>query len=107
MTFHADHVAFRMARREDDAAVSRLAQLDSARMRPGPVLLAEVDGELRAAHFLESGGTVADPFRPTAGLAALLEMRAAQAAGRRRPSLRGRLANWQRLWARARPGELA
>jgi hypothetical protein len=68
-----------MAVPADAAALSRLAQLDSARP-PGPeqVLVAEVGGELRAALPLDGGPVIADPFQPTADLVAMLAERARQ-----------------------------
>ena len=74
----------------DDAALSRLASLDSARPLRGDVLVAEVAGELWAALELHSGAAVADPFRPSAALVKLLRLRAAT-AGRRPARARGRL----------------
>lgn len=65
--------------RADDApALARLAALDSQRLPLGPLLIAEVDGEPWAAIALETGRVIADPFRPTAALVALLRGRAAQ-----------------------------
>lgn len=76
----AEPVTIRMAASADATAISRLAELDSARP-PGPVpmLLAEVGGELRAAVPLDGGPAIADPFQRTAELVALLTERARQA----------------------------
>ena len=71
-------VNIHLATSDDAAAVARLAALDSKRLPTGPVLLAEVDGQACAALPLESGPALADPFRPTADLVVLLELRAAQ-----------------------------
>lgn len=57
---------------EDQPSVRRLAALDSAAMPPGPFVLAEVNGRLRAAYSLIDDSVVADPFAPTADLVALL-----------------------------------
>jgi hypothetical protein len=65
-------IALRTAQPSDGPALGRLATLDGAKTPAGQVLLAEVDGELRAAVSLETGQAVADPFRPTADLVALL-----------------------------------
>jgi hypothetical protein len=90
----AETLTIRAAAPADDAALGRLAELDSAPPpRSGPMLLAEVDGELRAALPLDGGRAIADPFRPTAELVAILAERARQlappparrAARRRRP----------------------
>ena len=76
----AARVVIRPATGADVGAMHRLAALDSAACPPGPVLLAEVDGEIRAALALAGGATVADPFRRTAELVDLLRLRAAQLA---------------------------
>jgi hypothetical protein len=87
-------LTIRMAWPADGAALSRLAQLDSAPApKPVPTLVAEVGGELRAALPLDGGRAIADPFRPTADLVSILMERARQfappparrAAGRWRP----------------------
>ncbi len=62
----------------DEAALARLAGLDSARPPKGPALIAEADSRVLAALPLGSGRPVADPFEPTAELVALLELRRAQ-----------------------------
>ena len=69
-------ISIRSAGRDDLRTVSRLAALDSAPVPFGPVLLAEVDGEPRAAIALTDGRVVADPFAPTADLVALLRLHA-------------------------------
>lgn len=87
-------ITIRPAYGDDTEALHRLAILDSAPEVPaGPLLLAEVDGELQAALALRTGAVIADPFRPTASLVALLRQHAARTtapAGRRswRPRLR-------------------
>jgi hypothetical protein len=73
-----DGVTIRRSHAGDRAALHRLAQLDSRRLAEGELLVAEVDGELRAALPLEGGTAIADPFRPTAPLVSLLGLRAAQ-----------------------------
>jgi hypothetical protein len=74
-------VTIRMAVSADAAALDRLAQLDSAPPpAPGPTLVAEVDGELRAAVPLQGGPALADPFRPTVELVAILAQRRQQLA---------------------------
>lgn len=71
-------VTVRLAGPADRSAVERLAVLDSATVPAGDVLLAEVDDELRAAVAVAGGTAIADPFRPTADLVALLRERAHQ-----------------------------
>jgi hypothetical protein len=75
----AEAVTIRIAAPADAAALSRLAQLDSARP-PGPVpmLVAEIAGELRAALPLDGGRAIADPFEWTASLVGMLVERARQ-----------------------------
>jgi hypothetical protein len=75
----AETLTIRMAVSADAAALSRLAQLDSAPPpEPGPMLVAEVGGELRAALPLDGEPAIADPFQRTAELVAILAERAQQ-----------------------------
>jgi hypothetical protein len=80
---------------DDALAVSRLATLDSASSDPSaPLLLAEVDGVLRAALSLRDDAAIADPFFPSAALVELLRthartMTTARRAGARRGRHRG------------------
>lgn len=85
-----DSVVIRPTTPADTRAVERLAQLDSARVPAGELLLAEVGGELRAALSLRERAAIADPFAETAGLVALLRARADHLAGRRRHRRAGR-----------------
>jgi hypothetical protein len=73
-------LTLRLATLADAGALARLADLDSARLPDGALLVAEVDGQLLAALSLGGGSLVADPFVPTAQLAPLLRARAAQLA---------------------------
>ncbi|HXD65473.1 MAG TPA: hypothetical protein VNV17_12695 [Solirubrobacteraceae bacterium] len=63
----------------DQLALRRLAALDSAPVPAQPLLVAELDGELSAALSLHDGTSIADPFRPTAQIVALLRAHAAAA----------------------------
>ena len=56
----------------DEPAVTRLAALDSATVPAWPLLVAEVEGELRAALSVTSGKAIADPFEWTAEIVAML-----------------------------------
>ena len=92
---NTDAITIRPAYADDDVAVRRLAILDSAEVPARPLLLAEVDGELRAAISLSDGTTIADPFERTAELVVLLQLRGAQRAAstrRRRSAARRRRA---------------
>jgi hypothetical protein len=70
-----DTIVIRMATEADAEALRRLAELDSKPSLTGRVLVAEADGALRAATSLDDGRVVADPFVPSAGMAALLQTR--------------------------------
>ncbi len=82
-----DSVTIRTATSADRPALLRLAELDSVppsrrealdeggANAGAPTLIAEVDGELRAAFPLDGGPPIADPFHPTAKLVALLSDR--------------------------------
>ncbi len=75
----------RFAYPDDESGLRRLAALDSQPNLTGPALVAEVGGELWAAVSL--GGeprAIADPFRPTAELVALLRERAQRLTHTRR-----------------------
>ena len=76
----APTIAIRLATNEDNSTLRRLAALDSAPAPHGPVLVADVDGEIVAARSLTKPRSIADPFRRTADIRELLELRARQAA---------------------------
>ena len=75
-TFH--ELTIRPAFADDEREIERLAQLDEAAVPPGPLLLGEVAGELWVALSLSSPDHIADPFRPSADLVALVKARAHQ-----------------------------
>jgi hypothetical protein len=75
-----ESVAVRVARPEDELAIQRVASLDGKKALTGRVLVAEADREIIAAIGIESGSAVADPFRWTSDVVALMEMRAEQLA---------------------------
>lgn len=83
-------ITIRPASADDQVALARLAALDSAAGVPaGPVLLAEVDEQLRAALSLSDHSVIADPFFHTQHLVMLLRARAAAVSRtRRRPGRR-------------------
>ena len=74
-------VTVRMAMDSDAGPLGRLAALDSAEAPTGPTVVAEVAGELVAALPVRGGGPIADPFRRTAAVVELLELRATQLRG--------------------------
>ena len=88
----AEALTIRMAVPADAEALRRLAQLDSAPPpEPVPMLVAEVGGELRAALPLAGGRAIADPFRWTVELVAMLTERTRQLA----PSPRRAARHWR------------
>jgi hypothetical protein len=70
---------------EPDETIELLAELDSSSCPRGPVLVAAVAGEARAALPLNGGPVIADPFHRSAELVSLLEVRAAQLNRRSSP----------------------
>lgn len=69
-------VTIRRSRPADEAALVRLAALDSQRPLTGERIVAEDRGAIRAALALDGGRVVADPFASTADEVALLRLRA-------------------------------
>jgi hypothetical protein len=88
-------IAIRCATPADAGAIRRLAALDSTSVPSGDMLLAVVDGELRAAIEVASGTTIADPFHRTADVVDLIAVRAARlradAVRSSKPAVRRRL----------------
>jgi hypothetical protein len=93
----APALTLRLAGPADADAIDRLAQLDSRRAPRGPVLVAEVGDELWAALSLDDQHVVADPFRPTGELVALLAERGRQL----HRASRGRTQTLPRVWPKA------
>jgi len=65
-------ITIRPAYADDALAIARLAALDCAGIPRGPLVVAEVDGELRAAMSISDFTAIADPFHRTLELVALL-----------------------------------
>jgi hypothetical protein len=84
-------ITIRPAYADDELALARLAALDSADAPPPPRVIAEVDGELRAALSLRDGSVIADPFFATADVVALLRVHASSRACAPRSRRVGRL----------------
>jgi hypothetical protein len=76
-------ITIRPARPADASALAKLAALDSADVPSVPVLIAEANGEVRAAVSLYDGAAIADPFTHTIWVVQLLHARAAQLRGHR------------------------
>jgi hypothetical protein len=95
-------IVIRLAGPADEPRLARLATLDSAEALEGPALIAEVGDEPWAVVELETGRAVADPFRPSAELVALLRVHAEH---RREPApraaLRRRRRDRRRAWAQS------
>jgi hypothetical protein len=93
-------LTIRMAVPADAPALRRLAELDSAPPpEQVPMLVAAADGEVCAALPLSGGTAIANPFRRTAEIVALLMARARQLQSPTRS--RGR---WRPIVSRERPG---
>jgi hypothetical protein len=81
----SSEITIRPAYADDQMALQRLASLDSAASVPShPLLVAEVDGELRVALSLHDGSAIADPFYPTSAILGLLRVHARAEMGRER-----------------------
>ena len=88
----AETLTIRLAVPADAARLGRLAQLDSAPApKSVPMLVAEVGGDLCVAVPLDGGPAIADPFRRTAELVAMLVERSRQLEAPRPAARRGRL----------------
>lgn len=74
----AQQITIRHSETGDSLAIRRLAALDSQHEPHGPMLLAEIGGELQAAVALDGSQAIADPWRSTADALALLKLRATQ-----------------------------
>ncbi|MGH2952913.1 MAG: hypothetical protein ACRDK9_02680 [Solirubrobacterales bacterium] len=78
-------MTIREATYADRSALIKLAQLDSARVPDGRLLLAEQEGEPRAAFAVDGRELIADPFHRTTEIAALLRARAEQLRAAAKP----------------------
>lgn len=87
-------VVIRSATASDAPALERLADLDSARVPSGAVLIAELRGQPVAAVPLDGGIAIADPFVPSAHLVELLRLRARQVDPDSGAEEDGRLGRW-------------
>lgn len=85
-TTHTIDLTIRASTPADEAALVRLAQLDSARpLSATRVLVAEEGGELVAARAFDGAEAIANPFRHTAATMAVLEARAVELERASRP----------------------
>ena len=83
----------------DDEALERIAALEGLPVASGRHVVAEVNGAIVASLPLAGGVAIADPFRATAHLMPLLELRAKQLTPKRRSG--GMLRGAVRAWSRA------
>ena len=88
---HTSEITVRLADHTDSRALHELAALDSAQVPAGALVLAESDGEIVAAVPVDGGRAIADPFRGTAALVEMLELRAAQMSRRSARGIAGRV----------------
>ena len=79
----AEPVVLRLSRVQDDMALDTLGKLEGRPVSAGPHVVAEIGREVVAALPLGRGAPLADPFRRTAHLLPLLELRARQLTGDR------------------------
>ena len=69
-----EHIVIRSARAADEQALAVLGVLDGGRPMPkGHVMVAEVDGRIRAATG-SNGAAISDPFWPSADLVSMLRV---------------------------------
>ena len=76
-------ITIRAARDEDMREIARVAGRDTGELPAGPVLVAKVGSDVRAAISLSDGNVVADPFYRTAELVQMLKIRAGTVSGAR------------------------
>jgi len=69
-------ITIRAARAEDMGDVARVAGRDTEELPTGPLLVAKVSDDVRAAISLSDGTIIADPFHRTAELVEMLKIRA-------------------------------
>jgi hypothetical protein len=82
-------LTLRQAGTGDEAAIARVAALDSSRPPVDPAMVAERDGRIVAAISFDDGAVVADPFERTADVVQALRLRREQVTpARRRGTLR-------------------
>ena len=98
-------VTIRLAGPPDRDGLERLAALDSAPLPHGELLVGLVDGELWAALTLDRSVAIADPFRRSAGVLALLHERARLLD--HPPSRSARMRRWRRRTVICGPFESA
>ena len=82
---HNEQIVIRNARTADEHAIAVLGVLDGGMSMPkGHVVVAEVDGRLRAA-VGSNGVAISDPFWPSADLVSMLRVQTEQVSQHRAP----------------------
>jgi hypothetical protein len=81
-------VTVRPAYPDDAQALRRLAALDSSSLPAEPLIVAEVEGELRVAVSASDLHAIADPFHPTAHVVEMVRDHIARSARESRPRRR-------------------
>jgi hypothetical protein len=72
-----EHIVIRSARTADEQDIAVLGVIDGGRQMPtGHVMVAEVDGRIRAA-IGSNGAAISDPFWPSADLVSMLRVHTA------------------------------
>ena len=94
-------VVLRLCSVHDDAALDRLAELEGQQAPTGRFVVAEVCGTVVAAFPIGCGSVLSDPFRATAHLIPLLELRAKQLGSECSPRRRFAAFSAVRAWGRA------
>jgi hypothetical protein len=77
-------ITIRTAREEDMADLARVAARDTHELPAGPLLVAKVGSDVRAAISIPDGTIIADPFHRTAELVEMLRIRSAAVRAARR-----------------------
>ncbi|MDX6698592.1 MAG: hypothetical protein QOE65_1989 [Solirubrobacteraceae bacterium] len=95
-----ERVSIRLAVSDDHRALIQLAELDSGKPPLRPALVADVNGEIVAALSLRGGRPLGDPFRPTAAIVELLELRRRQLTAA--PEAKGVTSQAITFWRRLR-----
>ena len=96
-----DAVVLRLCSVHDDEALERIAALEGLPVASGRHVVAEVNGAIVASLPLAGGVAIADPFRATAHLMPLLELRAKQLTPKHRTGRTLWLRIAVRGWSRA------
>lgn len=87
-------ITIRAATPADTDALVRVAGRDAGELPQGPMLVAEVAGDVRAAIDLHDGMVIADPFHRTVELVEMLRIRSGS-VGHARSGALGQPSGWR------------